>query len=111
MAQKEADEFDRLVAEYDESRTLRYAEGQIAWERQTCIACPTQWEGELRDGRMFYFRYRHGYASLGVGGTVDQAVDDPETVGMGLGQSLDGFLDDVEYRRVRDQLLSAYLRS
>lgn len=27
---------------------------------QTCIACPSQWEGNLKDGRMFYARYRWG---------------------------------------------------
>lgn len=30
----------------------------------SCGACPTQYEGTLEDGRMFYFRYRHGFASL-----------------------------------------------
>jgi hypothetical protein len=27
---------------------------------QTCWACPSQWEGNLDDGRMFYARYRWG---------------------------------------------------
>ena len=26
----------------------------------TCRACPTQWEGQLHDGRHFYFRYLCG---------------------------------------------------
>ena len=26
---------------------------------KTCDAFPTQWEGHLKDGRMFYCRYRH----------------------------------------------------
>lgn len=26
----------------------------------TCVACPTQYEGEYEDGCPFYFRYRHG---------------------------------------------------
>jgi len=33
----------------------------------TCGACPVQIEGELTDGRQFYFRYRHAHASLAVG--------------------------------------------
>lgn len=31
---------------------------------QTCGACPSQWEGELEDGRMLYIRYRWGYLSI-----------------------------------------------
>lgn len=37
--------------------------------RQTCAGCPDQWEGELHDGRHFYFRYRWGIASLALGPT------------------------------------------
>ena len=28
--------------------------------KQTCSACPSQWEVKLRDGRMVYVRYRYG---------------------------------------------------
>ena len=31
---------------------------------QTCIACPSQWEGILKDGRMFYIRYRWGTLTI-----------------------------------------------
>lgn len=52
----------------------------ILTERQTCGACPEQWEGTLRDGSgalvHFYFRMRHGRAQLGVGDTFDAAVAD-----------------------------------
>ena len=34
--------------------------------RKTCGACPSQWEGHLKDGRMFYIRYRGGRLSLAV---------------------------------------------
>src|SRR5438132_12875533 len=36
----------------------------------TCLACPSQWNGTLSDGRPLYIRYRHGYlsASFGVAG-------------------------------------------
>jgi hypothetical protein len=27
---------------------------------QTCFACPSQWEGQLDDGRYVYIRYRWG---------------------------------------------------
>jgi len=33
---------------------------------QTCFACPSQWEGSLEDGRMFYVRFRWGYLSVRV---------------------------------------------
>ncbi len=40
---------------------------RIAESTQTCGACPEQYEGTLVDGREFYFRYRYGMATLGVG--------------------------------------------
>lgn len=51
----------------------------------TCPRNPEQWEGTLPDGRRFYFRYRDGWASLGVGHTRDQAVDDSDNTGTGYG--------------------------
>ena len=31
---------------------------------QTCHSCPSQWEGEIEDGRNIYIRYRWGYLSI-----------------------------------------------
>lgn len=42
--------------------------------KKTCIACPSQWEGALEDGRVIYARYRHGELSVGVGNDIDEAV-------------------------------------
>lgn len=42
--------------------------------RQTCLACPEQWEGTLDDGRVVYVRYRHGRLTLGLGATLHDAV-------------------------------------
>lgn len=42
--------------------------------KQTCNACPSQWEGELEDGRMLYVRYRGGELSAGVGVDIGAAV-------------------------------------
>ena len=36
--------------------TVKYDLAEI---NQTSFACPSQWEGKLTDGRMFYIRYRH----------------------------------------------------
>jgi hypothetical protein len=42
--------------------------------KQTCSACPSQWEGELEDGRALYVRYRWGELSAGVGEDIGAAV-------------------------------------
>lgn len=31
---------------------------------RTCLAFPSQWEGKLVDGRMFYARFRHGRMTI-----------------------------------------------
>lgn len=46
--------------------TATYAD-LVAEAEQTCYSCPTQWEGRLKDGRFFYFRFRHGYVSVSLG--------------------------------------------
>lgn len=59
--------------------------------QQTCLVAPSQWEGYLADGRMFYVRVRHGRLQVrlstaptsdvmdAVGGQVvlDLQLDDP----------------------------------
>ena len=35
--------------------------------RQTCTACPSQWEGRLSDGRVFYARFRSSNFRVFVG--------------------------------------------
>jgi hypothetical protein len=45
--------------------------------RRTSIACPSQWEGRLADGRSLYVRFGHNELSVHVGpidGSVDAAV-------------------------------------
>jgi len=46
----------------------------LATYRVTCKACPHQVEGEMIDGRAFYFRARHNHWMIGIGATVDDAV-------------------------------------
>lgn len=36
--------------------------------RNTCHACPSQWEGEDEQGRYVYVRYRWGHLSVDVNG-------------------------------------------
>ncbi len=76
----------------------------VSGAEQTGFGCPIQVEGQLVNGRSFYFRYRRGWASLGVGASVDLAVDDPDEVGMEYGDSLSGVLGDAEIRSLFSQL-------
>lgn len=47
---------------------------ELATLTRTCLACPSQWEGTLYDGRAIYVRYRHGELSVGIGADIDEAV-------------------------------------
>lgn len=83
----------------------------VSTARQTCSACPDQWEGELIDGRLFYFRYRCGEASIAVGSTREQ-VDGRQHVTLKHGDSLDGaFKDDAERNAVFADLVTIWLDS
>jgi hypothetical protein len=77
--------------------------------RNTCIACPSQWEGTLEDGRAIYARYRHGELSVGVGDDINEAVrngmSDQALYASDLGNGLDGFMDFRELKaRLHGQL-------
>ncbi len=39
--------------------------------KQTCLACPSQWEGELQDSQPIYIRYRWGTLTVSVGKVGD----------------------------------------
>lgn len=70
--------------------------------KKTCIACPSQWEGILKDGRVVYARYRHGELSAGVGDDVDEAIrngmSDQALFADYVGDGLDGFMDFEELK-------------
>lgn len=57
--------------------------------KQTCSACPSQWEGSTDDGRCVYIRYRWGTLEVGIGETKGDAIDSRVDV-CGHGGSLDG---------------------
>lgn len=48
---------------------------------KTCAACPSQWEGHLEDGRMFYIRYRWGWLTAEVSNKPTNNVSDAIRVG------------------------------
>jgi hypothetical protein len=70
--------------------------------KRTCIACPSQWEGTLEDGRAIYARYRHGELSVGIGTDISEAVrsgmSDQALFTDDIGDRLDGFMDIQELK-------------
>ncbi|KAB2809292.1 hypothetical protein F9L07_19830 [Pimelobacter simplex] len=64
----------------------------------TCQAFPVQIEGELHDGRRFYFRYRFGRAGIGIGATDHDAVRD-QRGDVEYGGEFSGDLDEGEELR------------
>lgn len=70
--------------------------------KKTCSACPSQWEGALDDGGAVYARFRHGHLSVGIGETVERAVDnamsDQALYEGEIGDGLDGFMDFEELK-------------
>jgi hypothetical protein len=76
---------------------------------QTCLAVPSQWEGELDNGRSLYVRYRHGLLRVGVGEGLSEAIKNsaPETAlhCERLGDQHDGVMSSEElHERLRGVL-------
>ena len=64
---------------------------------QPCIACPSQWEGELEGGKFIYIRFRWGNLTWGVGETINKAVDESmKCDGISIGDGLDGAMEKKE---------------
>jgi hypothetical protein len=99
----------RIPAEiiYHDMTRLRLTDPRVA-ESQGGGACPEQHEGRLRSGEFFYFRYRHGWASVTLGdrpqvyGPPRSGMDSPGFLaeeGMSVGSEMQGsFYDDDELR-------------
>ena len=69
--------------------------------KKTCTACPSQWEGELEDGRMLYVRYRWGELSAGVGEDIGAAVKNGRSEALyfeHVGDGLDGWMTFEELK-------------
>jgi len=70
----------------------------------TCSACPSQWQGKLEDGRMFYARYRHGYFYISVSdGPTERgfdAVTDNYLMEAEVGADMDGVMSTDEMREL-----------
>ena len=65
---------------------------------QTSLAAPSQWAGELRDGRMFYVRVRHGRLEVrispGSTANVRDAVSSPAALLVALEDPGESFMDE-----------------
>ena len=66
--------------------------------QQTCFACPSQWEGELEDGRFIYIRYRWGNLGFGIGNTLSEAIEN-YNYGEDLGKEFDGVMETNDMLR------------
>lgn len=49
---------------------------KVRWFKQTSSCCPSQWEGKLKDDRMFYVRYRWGVLTVDVSDNPTNLVKD-----------------------------------
>ncbi len=64
---------------------------------QTSVACPSQWEGGLEDGRTIYIRYQHGGLSVSVSheptDSINDAVMGENIYRKTISDDLDGFIE------------------
>lgn len=70
----------------------------IASMERTCYACPSQYEGKLVDGRVFYMRYRWGMLSARVAARDEDLFTSEDTVVYceRIGGEFQGLLDEDE---------------
>jgi hypothetical protein len=76
---------------------------------QTCWACPSQWEGNLDDGRMFYARYRWGGLSITLSRNPTESIsvlfnDGDMIYDESLGDGLDGFLEQEKLVEIMEKI-------
>ena len=82
---------------------------------KTCDACPSQWQGNLEDGRMFYIRYRWGnfnaYVSKESTDKVLDAIKGDVLVSIdNYGDEFDGSMEDeVMFKIMESKLNFRYL--
>lgn len=62
---------------------------------QTCFACPSQWEGELENGKFIYIRFRWGNLGYGIGDTIGEAIHNYD-YGESISDGLDGLISEEE---------------
>jgi len=73
--------------------------------KQTCWACPSQWEIELKDGRYVYARFRWGDIGFGIGETLTKAVRN-----YNYGEQVSGEYDGVMNTKTMVKYLKKFLK-
>ena len=72
--------------------------------KQTCEFCPSQWEAKLKNGKMLYIRYRHGYltvrTSIKKTNDIFDAVRGDYLFSKVIGDSLGGTMDTEEMLKI-----------
>ena len=72
---------------------------------QTCLVMPSQWEGELDDGRSLYVRYRHGLLRVGAGeGAKDASRNSATESALCCKQIEDADEDMMSFKELRGHL-------
>lgn len=75
--------------------------------RQTCSACPSQWDGETDDGKMVYVRFRWGHLAVTVGKDIwGETPDGVRVVDLYHGDGLAGFMDYMELRELTKDVVT-----
>lgn len=71
---------------------------RLAKLERTCIACPSQWDGILEDGREVYIRYRYGQLRVNIGNPtlIEPVFNNELLVDKQLGDDLDGVMETGE---------------
>ena len=70
--------------------------------KQTCYACPSQWEGKLSSGQYIYIRYRWGVLRVGIGYSAEESFNCDYLV-IPFGQSLDSTMSTEEMQNILSQ--------
>lgn len=78
---------------------------------RTCEACPSQWQGHLEDGRMFYIRYRWGnfnaYLSKEPTEKVVDAIQGEILVSIdNYGDNFDGYIEEQDMIKIMESKLN-----
>ena len=67
---------------------------------KTCCACPSQWEGIIKDEGLVYIRYRHGRLTINFTEHGIDAVLGEEIFRKYIGHELDGLLTNEELQEI-----------
>ena len=66
----------------------------------TCIACPSQWEGIIKNEGLVYIRYRYGRLTIKFTAHGIDAVLGEEIFRKDIGHELDGLLTNEELQDI-----------